>query len=337
MNSAEYIAPYVGFPSFFRAPMGDLEQIGEKMAVVLGVPMDMGIVLARPGARYGPRAIREASHFYRGVHEAAAEKTVINVDTHAALRLKERPNVVDISDITVYPQDFMKTSNSIMEGVNQVVERGGLPVVLGGDHYLAYPSFEGFARGIASRKPNARIGYLHIDSHPDFRDSAGQMGRFNHGTCVRRLSENPMVSYKNIAWVGLNGDVLDADIYRIYRSQSLKMYTAKDVRSQGIDEVVQQAVEAVADGTDAIYVSVDIDVVDGSQSPGTGAPVFEGIDASELVRAMAMLGGYEAIGAIDMCEVAPPLDPTGRTPHLAAKALTAFLAGHLFEEAQLEG
>ena len=81
-----------------------------------------------------------------------------------------------------------------------------------------------------------------------------------------------------MAWIGLNGSVLDADMYRIYRSRKLKIITAQDVWARGVEEVVGEAMEVAADGADAAYISIDIDVVDGSQAPGTGVPVFEGID-----------------------------------------------------------
>ena len=335
MNRPEFVAPYAGFPSFYKAPIADMADVEEGMAVVAGVPMDLGVVLTRTGTRYGPRAIREASHFYRAVQEAGAEQTAVNLDTKVARRLKERLDLVDIGDFTIYPQDIMKTTESISEGVGDIVKRGGLPVVLGGDHYLTYPSFEGFASGIAERMPNARLGHVHIDSHTDFRDSYGGFGRYNHGTCVRRLSENPMIAYRNIAWVGLNGNVLDADIYRIYRSQQLAMFSASDVRERGIHEVIKEALETAADGSDAVYVSIDIDVVDGAHSPGTGAPVFEGIGARDFLRAMETLGTYDIVGALDLCEVSPPLDTSGRTAHLAASGLIAVLARHLLDVVDL--
>ena len=336
MDRQELVAPYAGVPSFFKAPIVGPEDLEEGMAVVAGVPMDMGVVLTRTGARYGPRAIREASHFYRAVQEMGVEQTAVNVDTKVARRLKQRPKLADVGDFTTYPQDIMRTTESISAGVARIVERGGLPVVLGGDHYLTYPSFEGFARGIAERRPGAKLGHVHIDSHTDFRDSYADFGRYNHGTCVRRLSENPVISYKNMAWVGLNGSVMDADIYRIYRSQRLKMMAAGDIRERGIGDVIKEAVETAADGTDSIYVSVDIDVVDSAYAPGTGVPVFEGIEARELLEAMEILGTYDIIGAIDLCEVSPPWDPTGRTAYLAANGLVSFLARHLFDVVDLD-
>ena len=335
MDDREFVATYEGFASFFKAPMIDVEQIREGMAVVAGVPIDQGINMGRAGAKWGPRGIREASLHYRALQQAAAEQTVVDVDSHVALRLKEKPNIGDIGDFTIYPTDLMKTTEAVKKGVSEVVQRGGFPVVLGGDHYVAYPSFEGFALGMAERKPNPRLGYLHIDSHTDFWDDWGTGGKYNHGTCVRRISENPMVSYKNLAWMGLNGSTLDADQYRLLRSHSLKMLSSRTLLERGVEETVKEAIETAADGTDAVYVSVDIDVVDGSQSPGTTAAVFGGITVLDFLSLMETLSKYPIIKAIDLCEVSPPLDPTGRTVRIAASGLLAVLGPRLFDVVDL--
>ena len=113
MDRTEFVAPYAGLPTFYKAPVADVEAVEEGMAVVAGVPMDQGVVLTRTGTRYGPRAIREASLFYRAVQEAGAEQTSVNVDTKVAQRLKERLDLVDIEDLTIFPQDIMKTTESI--------------------------------------------------------------------------------------------------------------------------------------------------------------------------------------------------------------------------------
>ena len=218
MKKAELIAPHTGIPSFYKAPVVDLDIVQKGDAVLAGVTMDHGIVLTRTGTRYGPRAIREASLFYRAVQEGASEKTSVNVQTKKAQRLKERIKLVDVGDIPIYPQDIKQTSESITEDVSFLVKNETLPVLLGGDHYITYPAFEGLCKGFSELKNNAKIGHVHIDSHTDFRDSYAGLGKFNHGTSVRRLSENPMIEYKNIAWVGLNCNVLDSDIYNIYKN-----------------------------------------------------------------------------------------------------------------------
>jgi agmatinase len=308
-----------------------MEDIEEGMAVVAGVPMDHGVVLTRTGTRYGPRAIREASLFYRSVQEAGFEKTSVNADTGVAMRLKKQPGLVDIGDFTIYPQDLMKTSESVSDGVYQVLRRGGLPILLGGDHYLTYPAFEGLARAMAERSDNVRLGHVHIDSHTDFRDRYTGFGKYNHGTSVRRISENSVIGYKNMAWVGLNGNIMDADIYRIYKDHGLKMVSASDIRNRGIAEAITDAVETAADGADAIYVSIDIDVVDAAYAPGTGVPVFDGISAKDFLTATETLSRYKMIAALDLCEVSPPFDPTERTAYLAANGLVTFLAPYLFD------
>ena len=217
-----------------------------------------------------------------------------------------------------------------------ITRRGGMPVVLGGDHYIAYPSFEGFVRGMAERRSNPRVGYLHIDTHSDFRDEYVGGGRYNHGTAARRVSESPALSYRNMAWLGLNGPVLDAGSYRLYRQHRLKMLTARMIRERGAREVVREAMDAVASETDGVYVSIDIDVVSGADAPGTGASVFTGIQAREFLEIMEDLGSYDIIKAVDLCEVSPPLDTPGlRTADLAVSGLLTLLERKVFERVTL--
>ena len=338
MYSPGQMPYYGGLVSFFRAPGIEPHEVQEGMAVIAGVPIDNGIPTGRVGARYGPRAIRESSISGRVQFEVAPDLTRFHVDTGMGLRLKEAPKLADMGDFNIFPTDLMKTTESVIAGMTEVVKRGGLPVVLGGDHYVAYPSFEGFAKGIAERKPGAKLGYLHIDSHTDFRDQTGDIGgRYTHGTMVRRISENPMVSFKNLAWVGLNGYGLNVDQADLKRQHNLKMLTSLNVRDRGIEEVMREAMGVAADGTDAVYVSVDIDVVDAAESPGTGSPEFEGIKAMEFLQMMDILSGYEPLGALDLSEVAPEWDHSGRTVMLAARGLVSLLSPIIFDVVEPAG
>ena len=336
MDDQKFIAPYAGFTSFFGSPIIGIDQITEGMAVVAGVPIDMGMVFARMGARLGPRGIREVSLQARAQAEGFPEKTIVDIDSKLALRLKTNPLIGDIGDLTIYPTDLVKTTESIKRGVSQIVRAGGFPVILGGDHYVPFPSFEGFALGIAECKSNPRLGYLHIDSHTDFWDELGTGGRYNHATAVRRISENQTISYNNMAWVGLNGTTLDADQYRLLRSQKLKMFSSKNIRERGVGDVLREAIEAVASDVDAVYVSIDIDVVDGSHSPGTTAVVFGGITALEFLDMMEILREYPIIRAVDLCEVSPMYDPAERTVRLASSGLITLLRSRLFDVVDLD-
>ena len=176
MKDIGFITTYVGIPTFYNAPHIGLEDVKNGMAVVVGAPIDNGILFPRPGARFGPRSIREASLMYRGLQDVASEKTSVNVDTHIARRLKPQINLGDLGDFHVNPQDIMQTTESVIEGMSDIVKLGGVPILLGGDHYLAYPGFEGFARGLMERGENPKLGYVHIDSHTDFRDGVRRSG-----------------------------------------------------------------------------------------------------------------------------------------------------------------
>jgi len=242
---------------------------------------------------------------------------------------------VDVGDFDIDPTDIMKTTTSVVTGVEQIVKRGGRPVVLGGDHYIAYPCFEGFVRGMSERKENLRVGYLHVDTHSDFRFEYGPLGKFNHATSARRVSENRAASYRSMAWLGLNGSVLDAEMYRTFKRERLKMVTAKMIREQGAVAAVRQVMETVASGVDAVYLTVDIDVVNGGEARGTGAPVFNGIEARTFLEMMEVLSTYDIIRSIDLCEVAPGLDPAGTTADLAVAGLLTLLERRLFDRVDL--
>ena len=335
--SKRLVTSYTGFPSFFGAPIVDVDQVKEGMTVVSGVPIDHGIVISRPGARFGPRGIREASMRSRGAYEVSAESTLLDLESGVFRRPKDEPLLADIGDFDINPTNVADTTETVVGGVSEIVKRGAYPVILGGDHYVAYPGFLGFARGMAERKSGLRLGYLHVDSHPDFRDEHGVGGKFTHGTQARRISEQTYIGVGNMAWIGLNGAVVDPAQYRIFKSAGVNVATAQAIREKGPAEVVRAALEDVADGVDAIYVSVDIDVVDGSHSPGTGAVVFSGITSGEFIGLMEALSTYEIVGGIDLCEVSPPLDPTDRTASLAASGLLAALGNRIFDEVEVDG
>ena len=337
MSTHRVHAGYVGIPSFFQCPVVTADAIRSGMAVVTGVPIDQGIVFGKPGTRFGPRAIRESSTVSRAFFAASPENTQVDVDTQVALRVKDDPSLVDIGDVDIDPTDIMKTTESVIRGVAEIARRDAMAIVLGGDHYIAYPSFEGFVRGLTERQSAPRVGYLHIDTHSDFRDEYVGGGRYNHGTAARRVSESSALSYKNMAWLGLSGPVLDAGAYRLYRQHRLKMLTARMIRERGVREVVGEAMEAVAADTDAVYVSIDIDVVNGSEAPGTGASVFTGILAREFLEMMEVLAGYDVIKAVDLCEVSPPLDTPGvKTADLAVSGLLTLLERRISDRVKLD-
>jgi agmatinase len=313
-----------------------VEDVKPGMVVVAGAPIDQGIIMSKPGARLGPRAIREASVFPRSIWEANPDRTSIDVDTLEATRLRAPVNILDVGDFAVDPADIQQSRRAIAAGVAEIVSRGGLPVVLGGDHYVPFPCVEGFARGLVARKSGARIGYIHVDSHTDLRDRYGDVGgQHNHSSSARRIAESGLVQPRNMAWIGLNGGIFNPETFAFAKRNGLKTISVNAFRAAGVVEAVRQAMQVATDGTDTVYVSVDIDVCNNADAPGTGSPVFTGLTAAEFLALLNEIGGYAEIGAIDLCEVSPPLDPSGATADLAAEGILALLRRHLFETTSL--
>lgn len=322
---------YEGIPSFFRAPVVAPGDVAKGEIAVLGAPFDGSTVLDRPGARFGPRAIREASCYYASYY--FDDLTYVDLDTEIAIRFPETLPLVDVGDADCFPMDVQATTESVASIVGEIINRGGFPVTLGGDHYLAYPSFKGVAEAIAANNPGARLGYVHVDSHLDLRDQLTFVGRYNHASGARRVSEHPVVALDHMVWIGLNGGVGLAQ-YRYAKRNAFKLVTAKQLEdvswSDRLDEALAHAAEA-----DYVYVSIDIDVVDGAHSPGTCQPVYEGISPTRFFGILERIGRLPNLVGIDCCEVAPTLDPLGRTARLAAQGLLALIAQRVCERAPI--
>jgi arginase family enzyme len=205
-----------------------------------------------------------------------------------------------------------------------------LTITLGGDHFVAYPSFEGVIRAWRDRKPGLKVGYLHIDSHTDFADNHHFHGRYNHGTAARRISEIPEVT--RMAWFGIN-IASSPSQYRIMEERKFLVHTSFYSRRVGVAASLRDLLGYVRDGVDILYVSIDIDVVDAAFAPGTGFAIFEGLSGREFLEAMRVLAEVDELVGLDVCEVDPEIDPSGRTAVLAANSVMAIIGKRVFESA----
>ena len=230
---------------------------------ILGAPFDSSIGLGRHGARYGPRGLREASCHFAAFYCSMPDRTLVDLDLGQGFRIPDDLPLVDLGDVDCFPLDIDATTTSVAAGVRSVVETGALPFLLGGDHYLVYPSFKGAAEALRASDPDVRIGLLHIDSHTDLFDEMIFNGRFNNGTSVRRITESPGISIPHMAWIGLNGRLVSKEQYDFAASNHLKLITSASVSGDGWQEIVEETIAAVSEA-DRVYVSIDIDVVDGA-------------------------------------------------------------------------
>ena len=237
--------------------------------------------------------------------------------------------LVDVGDFNSYPSDVMKATEGIAGGVSEVVMRGGFSVCLGGDHYVGYPSCLGYTRALGQLRPNARVGYIHIDGHLDFADSYGPYGKYMNGTNARRISELDAMEPANMVFIGIQGPCY-LDQVELIRRYGGTIFTSEDVEEMGPETVGRRAAELALKGCDSIYMSFDIDVIDAGFSDGTGSVTMGAMTASTLFRILGPLSEYP-IGAMDLVETSPPLDAGSRTPRFAAEALVKLIAPRIFD------
>jgi arginase family enzyme len=325
---------YAGPCTFYRAPQLAPEQLPDGSVAVLGVPLDSW-TLGRNGQRHAPRAIREASLYLAGYYGLQNEPVgYVNVADGCVWTVPERPRLFDVGDTRIHQGDVQAQIEAIAAPVAAIVERGAMPVVLGGDHFVPYPSFIGYVRGVRSRRPDAKVGFLNIDGHFDFWDEFRDMGRLNHGTFARRISEHEAVG--KMVWWGLNGtNIAEPEQLRICQERGFVGYTVGSIRRRGVLETMREALEIACEGVEHLYVTFDIDATDGAYAPGTHSIVLDGLSSGEVLAALAVLPEFQGLGAFDICEMIPQYDVGGgRTARYAAHAILTVIGNRVLDSKQ---
>lgn len=297
---------YVGMPTFMKLPwVPDAAELRARRVdvAVVGAPFD-DAVSHRPGARFGPRAIRVANY--------ARALNSLQLD----VRPLEVLNVVDAGDANITPMWIGRAHAMIFRKVLEVAASGAIPIVLGGDHSITWPS----ASAIAQVRHPARIGIVHFDAHADTgTDDWGVLA--GHGTPMRRLIESGAVRGENFVQVGLRGYWPPAPVLDWMRERRLRWHLMTEIEARGAEAVIADAIDEALDGPDVIYLSLDIDVVDPGLAPGTGTPEPGGMLTREVLRAIRQIVGRVPMAAMDVVEVSPPFDHAETTAMAANRAV----------------
>jgi agmatinase len=285
---------YVGLPSFQKLPwLTDADALARERpdVAIVGAPYDDS-VSHRPGARFGPRAIRQASY-----HAGAINSLQLDIEPYDWL------NVVDAGDAPVTPMDIERGHSVIERKVWDVARSGAVPIVLGGDHSITFPSASAVARAVAPK----RLGIVHFDAHADAANATWGNLR-SHGTPMRRLIESGAVAGRNFVQVGLRGYWPGPETLEWMRDQGLRWHLMTEIEERGAEAVIADAIAEALDGPEVIYLSVDIDVIDPGMAPGTGTPEPGGMLTRELLRAIRQVVVSVELAGMDVVEVAPPYD-----------------------------
>ena len=293
--------PFVGLCSFGKYPIcTDWDAIDADVAV-LGAPFDFGTQY-RPGARFGPRAIREASTLFSFGHAGAYD----HEDDITYLEA-EKTRIVDIGDADIIHTNTEQSHANIEAGVRAILRAGAIPVVLGGDHSVNIPAINAFS----DEEP---FHLVQVDAHLDFVDERHGVTA-GHGNPMRRAAEKPYVT--GLSQIGIrNVSSTARDGYEDARRFGSDITSVRQFRTLGVEAVLDRIPAGKR-----YYVTIDIDGFDPSIAPGTGTPSHGGFLYYEILELMDGLARRGDIIGLDLVEVAPDYDPTGSTSTLAAQLL----------------
>jgi agmatinase len=279
----QVIPRYAGLTTFARLPRR--EDVTRCDVAVVGIPFDSGVTY-RPGARFGPSHIRQASRLLRPYNPELKVSPFAN------------QQVVDAGDMVANPFDITTAIAEIESQATELIESGARLVTLGGDHTIAYPLLR------AHHRRYGQVALLHFDAHLDTWDTYFDAS-VTHGTPFRRAAEEGLFVPGRSAHVGIRGSLYTPDDLVEDAGFGFTVVHCAEFERRTTDDVIEQLRTAIGDHP--LYVSIDIDVLDPSHAPATGTPEAGGMTSRELLAILRGLDGADLVGA-DIVEVSPAYD-----------------------------
>ncbi|MCD2348028.1 agmatinase family protein [Clostridium guangxiense] len=300
---------FSGVPSFMGLPViSEESEIDGYDAVIIGAPWE-GIVTwnSFSGCELSTKTIRQASTRYGGFLPE------IGFDIFDYIK------AADYGDAVVYPGKIEKSLDSIREKVSEVVAKGSIPIIFGGDHSIASADAKAICENV-----KGKVGVVHFDAHLDNLDKYGEE-KYARCSPLYRIYEMDNVDPKNVVHVGIRGPRNNPKQQEFAKEKGATVITSFDVKLNGIQETLNKILEVVKDGTDAVYITVCSDALDAACNPG-GPPDFCGLTTFELAY---LLHGIAARGVagFDFVEIYPPQDANNVSSHVASWMALYVLAG----------
>ncbi|MGB8179896.1 MAG: agmatinase [Acidimicrobiales bacterium] len=302
-------ATFLGVPA---VDPDEIDQWSAAAAVIIGAPFDGG-TSHRPGARFGPQAIRTTDYLPQ---DGMRPSLALGVDPLVALR------VVDLGDVEMPSGETERSLAALEDRVAMVARQGVIPIILGGDHTIALPD----VTGVAHHFGFGRVSVVHFDAHADTGQS--QFGSlYGHGTPMRRLIESGACRGDRFLQIGLRGYWPEPETLDWMAERGMRSFEMSEIVARGVDDVVSESLEVAMDDCDAVFLSIDVDVVDPGSAPGTGTPEPGGLTSRQLLDAVRRIAMSVPIAGVDIVEVSPPYDHAEITAYLANRVVLEALGG----------
>lgn len=305
---------FAGITTFLKAPyVEDVRLCGDYDVAVLGAPLDSGTTY-RPGTRFGPQGMRRISCLY------GPYSFELGVD------LRESITIADLGDIFTIPGNIEKSFDQISKAVSHVYASGALPIVLGGDHSIGYPTVRGVAENMTGN-----LGIIHFDRHVDTQET--DLDERMHTTPWFHATDIPNVPAKNLVQLGIGGWQAPRPGVKVGRERGTTIMTVNDCVEMGLDQAVERALEVAWDGADAVWLSFDVDCLDAAFVPGTGWPEPGGFLPREVLKLVTGVA-KRGLAGIEVVECSPPYDTADITSLIGVRVICDVL-GTLVKEGQL--
>lgn len=286
-----------------RRPAGAPAEAEPGETVLVGLPYDGGIP-SRPGARMGPRALREALGGF-GAYDGE----------------RDLPEVTDLGDLALPTMDGREAHRRMEEAARRVFAARTIPIFIGGDHGCT----GSVIRGLAAARPDLRLALVTIDAHLDVREYDHE-GSLSSGTPFRRAIETGVLEGPRTAMLGIRRFANSRHYLDWARDQGIRLHGVEEIGERGASAVAAEAVAAVAADADAIYLSVDMDAVDAAFAPGVSAAGIGGLTAREMIDIVSTVAADPRLLGADVMELSPPFDRDSRTARLAARLFLEMVA-----------
>ena len=304
--------PDVTFLGIDRCTIDEPRTYAGADVVVLGAPFDGG-TSHRPGTRFGPQAIRTTDYL---PHDRSRPSLALRVDGLQDLR------VLDAGDVEMFSGDAERSLRALEEAVTIVSRNGALPLVLGGDHAIAFAD----AKGVANHLGHGRVSMIHFDAHADTGDiEFGSL--WGHGAPMRRLIESGALRGDRFLQLGLRGYWPGPETLAWMAEQGMRSFEMTEIGARGLTACLDEAFAIATDECDGVFLSVDIDVCDPGHAPGTGTPEPGGFSARQLLDSVRRICMELPVVGIDVVEVSPPYDHADITAALANRVVLEALSG----------